>query len=155
VASSTTPLSTATTMSAGRSGRRGSLQIDASMASHAGRPRHAVVMRAMHEQVLRVPPLTRATTTSATTVAGLAILPGSANSQGAARPMSGQGAARPTSRRSWRMMRSCLCSRNTTTTSGSASRINVFVILWGVGVPKCTYALSLCKAARLRGRMLV
>jgi hypothetical protein len=83
--------------------------------------------------------------TSATIVAGVATLLGSATSRGgpelatersaarpttsqdAVRPTTDRGMARPSSRRSWKKMRRWLCSRNTT--PESVSRINVFV-LW-------------------------
>jgi hypothetical protein len=105
--------------------------------SHAGHPRHVVALRAMHEEVPRRPPLRRMTTTmatTATTVAGLATLIGSATSRGEVGPVSSQGAARPTSRRSWKKTRRWLCSRNTT--PESRSRINVFCC--SMGLPKCT-----------------
>jgi hypothetical protein len=65
--------------------KKGSLHTDASVGrgSHTGRPRRVVALRAMHEEVSRRPPLMRVTTTmatSATTVAGLATLLGSATS---------------------------------------------------------------------------
>jgi hypothetical protein len=56
---------------------------------------------------------TTTTVTSATIVAGLATLPGSATSRGRAGPTSSQGAARPISRSLWRMMTSQLFSTNT------------------------------------------
>jgi hypothetical protein len=119
-------------------GRRRSLQTGASVGSHARCPRRLVALRAMHE-VSRRPTLRRAMTTmatSATIVAGVATLLGSATSRGGAglatdrgtvRPTTDQGAAKPSPRRSWKKTRRWLCSRNTAPESGS--RINVFVII--------------------------
>jgi hypothetical protein len=58
----------------------------------------------------------------------LATLPESATCRSMVRPTSGQGAARPTSRMSWMITMSQLCSRNIAPESGL--RINVFVVLW-------------------------